>query len=991
MKRCLFFVLGALSAVSLAAQEVKLPELHFNPPPRKINVNQKTKHIYAENGKVYFGIVVPEDAGKPAEFAAEEMAHFLGKALKAKIPVAKTRDASWKHAVFLGDTTLSRKVGLDVRNLTRDGFLMKTVGNDLYIAGIDEKESNTKKIVPRAYFWGERPMMHQRGTVFGVYDFLERFAGIRFYLPVDLGIIVPDLKKLEIPAVDIFDRPDCAVRTTTAFGIMYSKKPWMDPKISPRQISNLAMLRWRGGTRDIPNCHGLQQLGYWKRFGKTNPEYFIQNSKGERLTGYPGFLCLNSNVITEIIEDAKSALRGEPPQKRGVLWTSRNGKSVCYWFPMVYNKDGFFNVHLMDGLQACYCEKCQGKSTGSEPVWKMTATVAQAIKDAKLPGWITQMGYNSYREVPKVDLPDNVIVQLAFNGPYHISEKSKIAYEHDLIRRWNKKLDGRKIWLWIYLDATDEGQDWCSFPGLSQNSPYSIAKYFQDIKNDISGCMVETGAAPKDWINIYISMRVMWNLSLNINQVMDEFYTLMFGKAAPVLKDYFKEAENIWIHKVRSKSFETPLGPKPMKQPESKVWEQFYPPKLIQKWVKMFDKAEAAVKDSPEHLARVKFFREQYLGPALKYSALYWKNKGETEILQTNVKTVKTPIVVDGKLNEAAWKTASANYLGKFRFGTTPIRANVKVLKDSKNLYFAFESIDPQHNLLETGLKVLPDQSTTSFATFEILLNPSGDKETVYHLLINPSGKFQAVMHPAEKTWKADYKVATSNGKDRWIAEVSIPLKQLPGLKADECRANFSYNRQQKDTKACSDLYSWSPYLQTRFYEPDHFAKLVFSDKKSVNMLTDFDFAGLEIVGATMGKHWSFGEFDNSTVVSFDESEFVTGGQSICMESDAKYTPAEKASARVSYRNAPRLEPGKKYRLSFYVKGDLSKNSIMDARIWGGKTRIVPEGRLTGTFPWMKVSREFVAVGDGKIGIGFNLYGGGKIYFDHVVLQKIDD
>lgn len=135
-------------------------------------------------------------------------------------------------------------------------------------------------------------------------------------------------------------------------------------------------------------------------------------------------------------------------------------------------------------------------------------------------------------------------------------------------------------------------------------------------------------------------------------------------------------------------------------------------------------------------------------------------------------------------------------------------------------------------------------------------------------------------------------------------------MKQLPGLNAEECRANFSYNRQQKDTKACSDLYSWSPYLQTRFYEPDHFAKLVFNNKKSVNLLTDFDFAGLEIVGATMGKHWSFGEFDYSTVVCFDESEFVTGGQSICMESDAKYTPAEKASARVSYRNAPRLEPG---------------------------------------------------------------------------------
>lgn len=991
MKKNLLIALSLFCTIGVSAQNLKLPELHFTPPPRKIKVNKNIKQIYAENGKIYFGIVVPADAGKPAEFAAQELAYFLGKALKAKIPVAKTRNANWKHAIFLGDTSLSRKAGLNVSGLTRDGFLMRTVGRDLYIAGIDDKKSDTKYIVPRAFFWGERPMMHQRGTLFGAYDFLERFAGIRFYLPIDLGIIVPQLKKLEVATVDIFDRPDCAVRTSTAFGQMYSKKPWMDPKLPPRQISNLAMLRWRAGTRDIPNCHGLQQLGYWKRFGKTHPEYFIRDVKGKRQTGWPGYLCLNSNVIHEIIEDAKSALRGEPPQKRGVLWTSHTGGSICYWFPMVYNKDGFFNVHLMDGLKACYCDKCKGKSTGSEPIWKMTATVAKAIQEAKLPAWITQMGYNSYREVPKVDLPDNVIVQLAFNGPYHISEKSKIDYEHDLIRRWNKKLNGRKIWLWVYLDAKDEGQDWCSFPGISQNSPHAIAKYFQDIKNDFSGCFVETAANPKDWINIYVSMRVMWDTNLNINTVMDEFYSLMFGKAAPILKPYFREAENIWIHKVRSQSIETPLGPKPIKQPDSKIWEQYFPPALLKKWVARFDKAEAAVKNSPEHLARVKFIRKYFLDSTLKNSALYWKNKGQSEILQANVKTVKTPVVIDGKLNDAVWKTAIPNYLGKFRFGTTPIRASVKVLKDSKNLYFAFESIDLQHDQLDTGTKVLPGQRLIHFATFELLLNPSGDKETVYHLLINPSGKFQALKQPAGKAWKANYKVATFIGKDRWTAEVAIPLKQLPGLKQEECRANFSYNRQQKNTKPCSDLYTWSPYLQTRFYEPDHFAKLVFTNKKSINLLNDFDFAGLEIKGRTMGKHWGFGEFDNSSVVCFDENEFVTGGQSISMESDAKYTPDDKASARVSYRHTPRLVPGKKYRLSYYVKGELSKNSIMDARIWGGKTRIVPEGRLTGKFPWMRVSREFIALNDGKFGLGFNLYGGGKVWFDHVVLQEVKD
>lgn len=92
---------------------LKQPELHFDPPPRKCTIDQNIKQVFAENGKVYFGIVVPEDSGLPAKLAAEELARFLGKALNAKIPVAKQRDAKWRHAIIPGDCALSRKAGPD--------------------------------------------------------------------------------------------------------------------------------------------------------------------------------------------------------------------------------------------------------------------------------------------------------------------------------------------------------------------------------------------------------------------------------------------------------------------------------------------------------------------------------------------------------------------------------------------------------------------------------------------------------------------------------------------------------------------------------------------------------------------------------------------------------------------------------------------------------------------------------------------------------------
>ena len=995
MKKSLLLTLGLLCAAGVSAQAMKMPELHFNPPPRKIKVDKNAKQVFAENGKVYFGIVIPDDAGGPAKYAAEELALFLGKALNAKIPVAKQRDAKWKHAIILGDNTLSRKAGLNVKNLTRDGFLMKTVGNDIYIAGLDDKDVNTKKLMSRLHFWGEQPMMHQRGTIFGVYDFLERFAGVRFYLPIDLGIIVPKLAKLEVPRVDIFDRPDHAVRTTTGFNLMFAK-PWQGGKYNSesKAFANRALLRFRGGTRGIPNCHGLQILGYPARFGKTHPEYFIQSIKGKRDIN---FICLRSNIVNEIIEDAKSALRGEPPDKRKIDYSNGRDKYRRYfWMPQVYHKDGFFNVHLMDGMQGCFCEKCKKEPLNAEDVWKMTARVANAVQDAKIPGWITQMGYNHYREVPEIDLPDNVIVQLAFTGPFAMNEPDQIKYQYDLVKRWNKKLNGRKVWLWVYLDATEEkspGGDWCYFPGISQNAPYTIAKYFQDQKKDISGCMVEISGAPKDWINLHTCMRVMWNNDLDINKYMDEFYSLMFGKAAPILKPYFMEAEKIWIYKVRGKSIETPLGPKPFKMPQSKIWEEFYPKSLLDKWSKMFDRAEAAVKNSPEHLARVQFFRKYYFSSALKTSEAYWKERTSTEILQSKVPVVSAPVAVDGKLNDAVWSKAVPNYLAKFRFGETPIRASVKVLRDNKYLYFGFESIDPKHSELELGDKPLPNQNVVNFATFEVLLNPSKDLETVYHYLINPSGKFIAIKHLAGKPFKADHKVATYVGKDRWSAELAVPLSLMKDMKNGICPANFSYNRQLKNAKSTSDLYTWSPYLALRFFEPDHFAKLVFNDDaKSINMLNDYDFAGLKFIGRTMGAHWSWGTHHETAKIEFDTQNFVTGGQSLRMSANVKNI-GDRGIARTGYRHMPTLKPGKKYRLSFYAKGDLTPGSLFDARIWRNdrKTVVIPSGRMSGKFNWTKVSREFNAPADGSVGMGFTLYGGGTVNFDHVVLQEVTE
>ena len=52
----------------------------------------------------------------------------------------------------------------------------------------------------------------RRGTLFGVYAFLERFAGVRMYFPGELGTCVPRAERIIVPEGRVEESPAFSVR-----------------------------------------------------------------------------------------------------------------------------------------------------------------------------------------------------------------------------------------------------------------------------------------------------------------------------------------------------------------------------------------------------------------------------------------------------------------------------------------------------------------------------------------------------------------------------------------------------------------------------------------------------------------------------------------------------------------------------------------------------------------------------------------------------------
>ena len=988
-----FFFFSLLSSLgAFALTDAGFPAVDFDPPPRRIKIDNKNLMPFVKDGKVNFEIIVPEEAGGVAKFAASEMTALMGRAFKSKIQISTHPTGKFKYTIVLGDCAAARKAGLDVKKLPRDGFYMRSVGNTLYIAGYDDKKIDVPTQIKKPN-WPHRDMDFNRGTLFGVYDFLERFCGMRFYLPTDLGTIIPERKELSVPVVDIFDRPDCPVRCTLE--TRYYKNTWFGNN-KPVPESHLNSMRWRLQTFWLPNCHGLEKLGYFYRFGKTNPEFFAIDKHGKRTITNPGYLCLsNMDLRKEIFLDAQLALKGGHPDERKIVYVAPDNyvRRVFTWDVYV---PGIFNVHLMDAWVRCNCAPCQKYYSKKPPehgeiVWEMTADIANRIKKAGVKGYISQMAYEKYRFPPKVKLPDNVIVQVASNGPWATGAKGTIERDRQLLKEWKKKI-GKKVWTWNYLLNYTHGT--IGIKGTIGFAPKATGKYYKTLASDntFAGAFLECGRSKYSSfivssLELYLATRIFWNNSLDPEKIVSEYCQLMFGPAAPEVKQFFDEIEKLHLA-MRSKTYETDIGPRTSRPTEHQVWNVYYTPERLKKWTTLFDTAKKKVRSNKLYSMRLGVIREHFLEYPLKSAKEFLVKQRNVQTLHSVVSETETPVIIDGKVTEAAWKKSPVLHLSRMYDYSNPCKVTVRMLRDKEFLYLLFEYADPGKRPLPFE-KLGPNSSQIWYnSTFEFFIDPDGGRKKLYQFAVNPANSFYALTWPGNKKWM-DHNIKTASvyKHGSWKAEAAIPLKSLPGFK-EGALVNFAFNSNFPDAVDKKDrrdnLYSWSPYLKKGFQEPDGFGRLLFK-KENSNLIRDFDFQNLHINKMWIGKNWT-SELKNNSKHLLDTKNFITGGQSYFSSSDnSKVTINSQLSCRVDFK------PNTLYLVSFYIKTDLAPKAFVAPNLWVGKNIFIPSKMLRGVSPWQQITMEVKTPAKLPKHCFFraSLWGKGSYNIDHIVIKEL--
>ena len=576
-------------------------------------------------------VVIDRAASETVRFAAKEMSEVLGKTFGAKVEIVNQPDAN-RTSIVLGENVWTKAAGIDVASLARDEFVVCVKDGSVYIAGRDAPEKGALK---------ER---RERATLFGVYEFLYRYAGVRFYFPGDLGTIVPRKDVVSVPVGHWSLKPDYSVRRygfadgTVAKDLMVSTG-----FAKESDFKDFARLRLRMETYYLNCCHGQFWSNFYRRFHETHPEYFRMDADGKRCPSeglvpplWPKeHLCQTSAVWEEIYQDAKAYLTGNIAARKIPRVKGPNQKPGDYG--VGGGSEGcFYDVMPHDGLNGettrCRCPSCMARydfsraNLATDLIWSNTVAVANRLIAEKVPGYVVQMAYFPYKEIPDYDIPTNVLVMVAEGGPWHMDkyelkgvakQQTEGPEERTSPRAWAKKL-GRKVWTWTYPAKVNAMGP--RFKDIPQMTPKAWGRYYKSIADFAFGGFAESES--DRWfynhLNYYVFSRVCWNTKTDVAAELDEYYRLMYGAAAPQIRKIFDSLEERWLNGICRRTVETPLGPQFRLPPTRELWEKVYTEKVLNRYLELMRQAEAAVALGSPEARRLALVRTEMIAPLVE-------------------------------------------------------------------------------------------------------------------------------------------------------------------------------------------------------------------------------------------------------------------------------------------------------------------------------------------------------------------------------------
>ena len=524
------------------------------------NTNLKTPIELAKNGHSQYVIVLAADAIPSEKMAADELQKYLQEITGTTFPIQSETEVNINAPQILVGSGTKAKVLLPHQNwnsLGSDGIVIKTVGNNLILAG-------------------GRP----RGTLYAVFQFLEDSAGCRWWTPTESYI--PHKSTFEIASQNITYVPPfnyrehytTEIRTNPLFAaIMHENGPQL-----------LQTPDWYNPSNVLGGVHTFSKLLPPEKYFQEHPEWYSDPANNN----------LPCTAASKMPAAQSTQLCLSDPQmldeltKNALEWIKQNPSA------------GYISISQNDNQN--YCRDAESmklaETEGSQmaPVLNFVNKVATKIHQQYPDFKVMTLAYQYTEKPPKTIRPaKNVVIRLApiesdFGHPLNSNWNQETR---DNLLAWSKIAP--EIFVWNYVSNFSSNMfphpDWL---GLAPDLRFFAANHVKGIFEQ--GDAYTNGVGDFVQLRAWLMGKLMWNPQLDQEKLTDEFLQGYYGAAAPYLKQYLDLIQQSFL--AQNKKLST----------FNKDFS-FLTLDVTNQSIGLFQQAENAVKDNKVLLDRVR--REQ--------------------------------------------------------------------------------------------------------------------------------------------------------------------------------------------------------------------------------------------------------------------------------------------------------------------------------------------------------------------------------------------
>ena len=460
-------------------------------------------------------VFVPDKPSEGERAGAQDIVTYLWKAasLQVRLIVGKPSQPVPEDAprIHVGATPEAKKIIGDMldEEMLPDAFALKVRGNTLAILGKSDVS-----------------------TRWGCQEFLERCAGVRWYMPQAFGTHVPKLSSIDVPTFNEVQRPSFRWRVGSAL-VHPRLRQSTDPSFSKMQQ------------------HTFHQIFDPKEYAEEYPDLYSMKRDGTRVKPDPE-------------TDPKAR------QWQVCLLHPKAADIAAGWAHKQFQEGtAAVGIGMNDNRNWCQCEDCKAlyaEAKSPEAIGHgdqyaryfltFANQVARQVRDEFPDRYLGYLGYAGTLGVPENMEIEPSLYPFLVNKSMDLGEQGRdglvdverwkaplmpwpnLQKWQNAINRFGENFASYALYDW-YFGRNRKAAPNMSFPAVAHYLRYANARRCNGVYVE---CYPNWGL---DGHKYYFYFKLLWNVDYDWEKELEAFYANFFHKAASQMKKYFELCQDL--------------------------------------------------------------------------------------------------------------------------------------------------------------------------------------------------------------------------------------------------------------------------------------------------------------------------------------------------------------------------------------------------------------------------------------------------------------